>query len=135
MNMPTATFEIDIVERINQLEREVSGQGAKLDAIKDSISRLASNVDRPTNWIGVGSLIVAGFALSMSFMSLVTSGVEEQVDRLEQHITVSTPIIYEHASDLEHIIDQIKEHKKDIKSLMYGQGRLDAYLEYKGKDK
>lgn len=133
MNIKTDSFEIDVVERINQLEREVSGQGAKLDAINDNIARLVANADRPTNWIGIGSLIIAMFSVTMGFMTIVTSGTNEKLSEHSEILALLVPTVSSGTAKLEEYEEQTEDLQKDVKQLLVKMGMLDGMIKVETK--
>lgn len=118
VNVAKDLMEINIIERMNLLEREVAGQGAKLDAIQESLRRLAQSVDRPTNWAGIGALIIASFTVCLTIMSLATSAVGEKANETSAQVNEITPIVYQSAEHIDRADDDIAEMKRDIKKLI-----------------
>lgn len=102
MNGPaTSKFEEDIFARLNQVEREVAGQGAKLDAIQDSVERIARREDRPVPWTSIGALVLGTLTFVMSLGSLAMVGLssdikanEKSIDKVAKEVTERTDMVY-----------------------------------------
>ncbi len=133
VNVAKDLMEIDIIERMNLLEREVAGQGAKLDAIQDSIRRIAQSVDRPTNWTGIGALVIGAFTVCLTIMTLANSAVAEKassvsarVDSVSSHLEETLPAIYQGQQHRIELDDDLEEAKRDIKRLIEKTAKIEA---------
>ncbi len=126
VNVAKDLMEIDIIERMNLLEREVAGQGAKLDAIQESIRRIAQSVDSPTNWTGIGALVIGAFTVCLTIMTLANSAVAEKANAVSARMEIIAPIAHETHQHVTELDDDLEEAKKDIKKLIEKTARLEA---------
>jgi hypothetical protein len=126
VNVAKDLMEIDIIERMNLLEREVAGQGAKLDAIQESIRRIAQSVDSPTNWTGIGALVIGAFTVCLTIMTLANSAVAEKANAVAIQMEKVLPSTYESRQHLIEVDDDLEEAKRDIKRLIEKTARIEA---------
>ena len=90
-NVPS--MQEEVFDRINQLEREVASQGAKLDSIQESIHRIAQSVDRPTNWTGIGALLLATFSVCLSIIFMTTDPIKANVVELTTKVEKNAALV------------------------------------------
>lgn len=125
MNGPAITkFEEDIFARLNQVEREVAGQGAKLDAIQDSVERIARREERPIPWPSIGALVLGTLTFVMSIGSLALVGLssdikanEKSIDKVVAEVSKRTSMVYGTIEDTESHHRWLTDHSTRMNTL------------------
>lgn len=78
MNGQLNQIEANLFDRLNHVEAVQAQQGAKLDAIQQSLDRLNKRADQPTNWFALGGFIFAAFSTALAIMALSINPVSEK---------------------------------------------------------
>lgn len=130
MTRNTSVTQIDVIDRVNQAEREVAGIGAKLDAVQESLDRLAKRSDQPTNWVGIGGLVFVAFTYVLTSTSLTVNPLKENQAIIERKQEVVIPALNQNISRIlelskesESLFARVREAEKDtayIKGKLHG---------------
>ena len=119
-----------VVQRINALESDVSGMGAKVDNLIASVDRLANKSDQPTNWVGIGGLVFGAFTVAMAVMALSTSPLSERLYNVELGLRDRTELVYSAPRQLENLEHYAREHQQEAIRLAEKAATHDANIEW-----
>jgi septal ring factor EnvC (AmiA/AmiB activator) len=73
-------------ERVSSIEAQVTGLGATMSTVAESIRRIEARDNKPTNLLGLGMFALALVAATGSFVVLHTSPVSQKTDANEDRM-------------------------------------------------
>lgn len=78
-----------IYARLGDVERDVAGIRASLDSLAEAVRR--SN--QPTNWVGIGSLVLAGMAFVFTINDRSVANLDAQIVGIESRQVIRAQIL------------------------------------------
>lgn len=114
MNKVVADHSIqDVYSRLGQVEQDVAGIRPLLKQLSEDVGDIKRQRSQPTNWIGIGSLIIA----VLLYMNTTQAPLDDRITKMEAEVNKRTEITYSAPTQLDEVSKKLESVSDRITAL------------------